>query len=301
MGQPGPRVTTAEALKKLETECTVQTHGNKRSEGSGALYDKYRGQVSRRDLEQKVREARRHSNAKYRRNQLRLAWHGSGIVWAMDDTEYGQDSGKYYITNVRDLGAQYVMEPLVKTSPASGAQVAANLERLFKAHGAPLFLKRDNGSNLCSHEVDEVLARWMVLPLTSPPHHPQYNGAIEWSQGQLKAEIDRILGEWGGSAADVSLHSKLASHTINHRGSPVLHGQCPCHARNASMVHFGRNERRSMLDWINEICEAIFLEKGPEADRRSAWRQAVTRWLTSNGLLTIKKPKQVSTNFEADV
>ena len=301
MGQPGPRVTTAESLKKLETECAYQQHGNKRSAGTGALYGKYRGSVSRRDLTESVAKARRHKNAEYRRNQYRLSWRGSGIVWAMDDTEYGLGSEKYYITNVRDLGAQYVMEPMVKTSPACGAEIAANLERLFKAHGAPLFLKRDNGSNLCSQEVDAVLARWMVLPLTSPPHHPQFNGAIEWSQGQLKSEIDRIIGEWGACAADVSLHSKLASHTINHRASPILHGQCPCHARNASMVHFGRNERRSMLDWINEIAEAIFLSMGPEADQRAAWRQAVTRWLTSNGLLTIKMPKKVSTDFEADV
>ena len=56
-----------------------------------------------------------------------------------------------------------------------------------------------------------------------------------------------------------------------------------------------------MLDWINEIAEAIFLSMGPEADQRAAWRQAVTRWLTSNGLLTIKMPKKVSTDFEADV
>lgn len=265
------------------------------------LYAKYKGAVSRRDLEEKVAEARRHHNAEYRRKQLRLTWRGSGIVWAMDDTEYGVDSCKYHITNVRDLGAQYVMEPMVGRRPATGAEVARNLNRLFHDHGPPLFLKRDNGGNLCSHEVDEVLARWMVLPLTSPPYHPQFNGAIEWSQGQLKTEIDRIIHELGFSGNDIGLHVRLASHTINHRASPVLHERCPCHARATTMVHFGRNARRSLLDWIKETAEAIFQNMGPEGTRRAAWRQAVTRWLTSNGLLTIKTPKRVSTDLKVDV
>jgi len=300
VGKPGPRVTTAEALSKLEADCASQAHAQKRSAGTGSLREKYKGQVSRRDLEQKVKEARRQQNAAYRRDLLHLTWRGANIVWAMDDTEYGSGLNKYYITNVRDLGAQYVMEPMVKQRLASGAAVAQNLERLFKAHGAPLFLKRDNGSNLCSHEVNAVLAQWMVLPITSPPHHPQFNGAIEWSQGQLKSEIERIIGEQGTRGEGIGLHVQLASHSINHRSSPVLLNRCPCHARATTLVCFGRNARRSLCDWIKEEAEVIFQNMGPEATRRAAWHQAVTRWLTSNGLLTIKKPKRVSTDFEAN-
>lgn len=301
VGQPGPRVTTAEAVARLEAECAEQVHGSKRSAGTGALYRKFQGQVSRRDLNEKVKEARRLKNAEYRRGLNRLTWRGSGIVWAMDDTEYGTGAGKHYITNVRDLGAQYVMEPMVRGRPASGSEVAKNLERLFRDHGAPLFLKRDNGGNLCSHEVDRVLADWLVLPITSPPHHPQYNGAIEWSQGQLKGAVDRIIAELAASSEDIGLHVLLASHSINHRASPVLGMRCPCHARATTLVTFGRNERRSLCDWIKEKAETILQKMGPEGTRRAAWLQAVTRWLTENGLLTIKKPKNVSTEFKADV
>jgi len=248
-----------------------------------------------------VKKARKHENAEYRRGLNKLTWRGSGIVWAMDDTEYGTGPEKHYITNVRDLGAQYVMEPMVRRRSASGSEVAKNLERLFRDHGAPLFLKRDNGGNLCCYEVDRVLADWMVLPITSPPHHPQFNGAIEWSQGQLKAAVDQIICELGASNDDVALHVMLASHSINHRASPVLSMRCPCHARATTLVCFGRNERRSLCDWIKEKAEAIFQNMGPEGTRRAAWLQAVTRWLTENGLLTIKNPKNVSTEFKADV
>jgi hypothetical protein len=34
----------------------------------------------------------------------------------------------------------------------------AHLDQLFHRHGAPLFLKRDNGSNLNGSEVNDALA-----------------------------------------------------------------------------------------------------------------------------------------------
>lgn len=251
----------------------------------------YRGQVSRRDLNAKVAEARKFRNAEYRRNQKHLRWCGSGIVWSMDDTEYGADGRKCWVHNVRDIGAQYVMEPMVSDTIASGAKIAMNLERLFKTHGAPLFLKRDNGSNLCCNEVNAVLAKWCVLPLTSPAYYPRYNGAVEWSQGQLKSEMVRIMNEVTGNIGDSCLHAKLASHTINHRNSPVLHGRAPCHVVATSNIKFTLNERKQLLYWIEAEQEIILRNMGPEPDRRAAWRQAVTRWLTRNGLLIIKEAR----------
>jgi hypothetical protein len=50
-----------------------------------------------------------------------------------------------------------------------GETVGVRLEQLFLQHGPPLVLKRDNGSNLNQQAVDEVLARYLVLPLNSPP------------------------------------------------------------------------------------------------------------------------------------
>ena len=252
------------------------------------MHAKYCGAVSRRDVDEKVALARRQRNAEYRRGLKRLEWRGSGIVWAMDDTQHGTMDAKCSLCTVRDVGAQYVMEPLVSPTIATGAAVAGNLERLFRRHGAPLFLKRDNGGNLCSREVDDVLARWMVLPLTSPPYYPMYNGAVEWSQGQLKCEMERIMDEVGGDVGDAQLHARLASHAINHRPSPALQGRWPCHALATSRQLFTRNERRVIKRWMEAECESILLNMGPKPDRRAAWRQAATRWLTSNGLLIIR-------------
>ena len=40
-------------------------------------------------------------------------------------------------------------------------------------------LKRDNGSNLNQQAVNEVLACYLVMPLTSPADYAPYNGGME--------------------------------------------------------------------------------------------------------------------------
>jgi hypothetical protein len=53
------------------------------------------------------------------------------------------------------------------------------LEQRFLQHGPPLVLKRDNGSNLNQQAVNEVLACYLVMPLTSPADYAPYNGGME--------------------------------------------------------------------------------------------------------------------------
>jgi len=52
---------------------------------------------------------------------------------------------------------------------ARGRDVAGYLRALFDQHGAPLFLKRDNGSIFNHRAVDAVLAEHCVIPLTVRP------------------------------------------------------------------------------------------------------------------------------------
>ena len=55
-------------------------------------------------------------------------------------------------------------------------------------------LKRDNGSNLNHQAVDEVLSRYLVIPLNSPPHDPPYNGGMECAVRELKTpRVEKIL------------------------------------------------------------------------------------------------------------
>ncbi len=68
---------------------------------------------------------------------------------------------------MKDLASRYQLEPLTALA-SSGIEVARHLESLFRRDGAPLLLKRDNGSAFNHQAVNEVLARWGVIPLNSP-------------------------------------------------------------------------------------------------------------------------------------
>ena len=47
---------------------------------------------------------------------------------------------------------------------------------------------------LSGEAVDEVLARYLVMPLNSPPHYPPYNGGMECAVRELKTPLrEKIL------------------------------------------------------------------------------------------------------------
>ena len=143
-------------------------HGRVRTQGTGELLKKFADRLSRRQLRALVQD--------YRRDQLHamkhIHWLRSGVAWTCDATEYRDG---WQIIPVQDLASRYRLRPLV-CRQQKGQQIAAHLESLFRQHGAPLFLKRDNGSPFNCQQVDEVMARFGVLPLNSPPHFPRYNG-----------------------------------------------------------------------------------------------------------------------------
>ena len=90
--------------------------------------------------------------------------------------------------------------------------------RQFRHHGAPLFLKRDNGGNLNHHLVDELLGEYLVIPINSPCYYPQYNGGIERGQGDIKAclrQHDDLPHGFLGIQAEIDIQA------LNHRRRPV--------------------------------------------------------------------------------
>ena len=83
-----------------------------------------------------------------RLHMIRIKWDCPHMVWSMDYFEYSDDKNKSFTHQVQDLTSRYKFEPLPGNEPVSGEEVAGNLKKLFKQYGAPLFMKRDNGSNL---------------------------------------------------------------------------------------------------------------------------------------------------------
>ena len=179
-------------------------HGPVRTQGTGTLYQRFAWCLSRRQLNRWVQELR----------QDRL-----------DTTEYGADGCQ--IIPVQDLASRYRFQPLV-ADRLDGLQIARHLEMLFRQHGAPLLLKRDNGSPFNNQYMDPLLARYRVLPLNNPPACPRYNGAVEKGIRDLKEHLDQRWGNIPTVPSHRVAQIEASVQELNHRPRRCLKGPVAC-------------------------------------------------------------------------
>ena len=143
--------------------------------------------ISRAELTDLLRRYRRVWRARHRVPLRVLRWLVPGRVWSIDFTGPLKclDGEDRFVLAVRDLASGYQL--LWRAVPAATAEVVcAALSELFAEFDAPLVLKSDNGSAFISGVVQQLLTRYGVVGLYSPPHWPRYNGAIEAGIGSLK-------------------------------------------------------------------------------------------------------------------
>ena len=297
--KPGPKKLAPLDLDELRGEVCRLDHGWHRSRGFGLLCRQYQSQVSRRDLAVLAATVRRELFQHHQAELRRLTWHVPGAVWSLDDAELARFADHpLHLHQVQDLASRYKFAPLVGEQ-VMGAAVALQLEQLFERYGPPLVLKRDNGSNLNHQVVDEVLCRYLVVPLNSPPHYPPYNGGMEHGVGELKAPlVERILDHGSIAEPPVELWAKVLAHDLNHRSRPCLHGQVACqvfHSAKSAMKVYTRRKRREVFDWINELTSLLIQVWAVRTPRQAetARRLAVETWLQRNGLITVSQNPKV--------
>lgn len=293
--KPGPKKPEPLDWKSLLPKVRALDHGRYRTLGTSALYQEYGAQLSRRQFQILVREER----AQRFQSMKRIDWHVPGLVWSIDASQFQSST----IIPVHDLASRYRFSPLVSSSQ-DGQQIAAFLDQAFREHGAPLFLKRDNGSPFNHQQVDAVLAQHRVLPLNSPPHFPRYNGAMERSIGELKRRLaQKLLLPAEDRLLVVALEA--TTHELNHRKRRCLHGRTACevyHDPNLRL-RFNRNAREEVLRLLrSEFLETIQrMAIQTHHGRAAAWRATVESWLRCQGLISIghqPQPNQkVSTIF----
>ena len=181
--------------------------------------------------------------------------------------------------------------------------MAVHLEELFLQHGPPLVLKRDNGSNLNQQAVDEVLARYLVMPLNSPPHYAPYNGGMECAVRELKTPlVDKILAGGPTSESQVQAWAEVLAHELNHRPRGCLDGHIACKVfqkAKPALQAYTLRRRREIFDWINGLTRALIRVWAVHTQRQveTARRRAVETWLQRNGVITITQNKKVLPTF----
>lgn len=293
---PGPKKTEPLDWKELHCLLDELEHGRQRTQGTGALYERFASSISRRQLGQLVHQLRQDQLD----SMKHLQWLWSGLVWSLDATEYGPDSCQ--IIPVQDLASRYRFRPLV-TDRLDGWQIAQHVETLFRQHGAPLLLKRDNGSPFNNQYLDEVLARYRVLPLNNPPACPRYNGAEEKSIRDLK---EHLRQRWG-TAPTVPLHLvaqiETSVHELNHRPRRCLKGRTACAAYHddAQRLRWNLRQRQTIFRLLLQEFGRMIGNMPKDDHRRDAtlWRITVESWLRRQGLISVRQNQnqKVSTNF----
>jgi hypothetical protein len=300
--QPGPKKVEPFDCSVLDAEIRLLDHGRKRSAGTTELCQRHRLSLSRRDIGQMVERVRQDLLADHRWHLRRIEWITSGVVWAMDGTQYDAGpTGKIYLCNMQDLGSRYKFLPLAGGYPV-GEQIAEYLSEQCDRYGAPLVIKRDNEGTMNHFAVNEVLREFFILPLNSPRDYAPYNGAIEESQRELKGCLrEKLALAMSSPQNHIAAYAESAVNDLNHRVRPCLNGRTSCQAFFAPRVTpaFNRRQRREIYDSILEKVETILsrMKQSGQAIRESVWRIAVESWLTSRGHIKPHINTKVSPKF----
>jgi transposase InsO family protein len=289
-------------LDAVRAEVAALRHRLKRSAGAGMVYAEHRDTVSRRELAKLIAEERGRQNLQRKQLSKRVEWHVPNVAWAIDATERGRDRNdrKLYVHAVQDLCTRYRFTPLVALE-SKGSAVAEHLAKLFRRHGPPLFLKRDNGSPLNDRSVDAVLAQYGVIPLNSPAHYPRYNGAIERGIREVQEALGECLARpvrWQPAA--LMPYVVAVQHALNCKPRRVLHQHTACEAyHHQPHAKYSKRERLAIFEWIR-IHSNDRIQKLERVDHRSvraAWRQAAETWLRCQGLITVSLNQKVLPNL----
>jgi hypothetical protein len=302
--RPGPKKYLPLPYEELQEKVSALAHRLQRTFGMKALYEQYLDSISRRHLQSSVNEYRRHLRQRRRGAWKSVRWLYPNAAWAVDVTEVGRDHHGQLLRLVmcRDLASRFQFDP----APAlvlAGLEIQAYLRELFESYGAPLVLKRDNGSVLNTPGIDQVLASYGVITLNSPGGYPRYNGGIERGIGLFKNGMTPCLPQphrW--ELEHVRPLVTAQSHLENCRVRRCLKGFSAAQAfLQRPRLRVSKRVRRQTFDWIaHEYCAILSSMKKPNHPR--AWRWAVESWLVRQGLICVSsktKTKKVLPHFHS--
>ncbi len=217
-----------------------------------------------------------------------LHWTRPGAVWAVDfhGPRPPVDGTDPDLLAVRDLasGWQLLWLPV---GDATADTVVEQLSGLFVRHGAPLVLKSDNGS-FGAAAVQELLRRWRVRSLFSPPRRPSYNGAIEAGIGSLTSRTEqhaRRRGYPGAWTRDDVEAARLEANACARPRGPL--GPSPDDLW-AGRTRIDEGDRHRFRQRLAALQEEIGVQGGPSDCPLTEWqRRARDRHLVGRALVEL--------------
>ena len=257
-------------------------------------------QVPRCILADLLSRYRRVWRRRYCRKGYRLTWHVPGAVWAMDFSEapHPIDGASEYLFAVRDLASHYQLA-WIPVPDQKAETVLPLLWQLFQEHGPPLVLKSDNGSAFIAETLTSFLAASNVSQLFSPVRRPQFNGALERSNGTLKTYTGLHAIRQGHPlswTSDDVEHARQLANTISrpwgHRGptpEEAWQTRDPLDPdrRQAFQDAVQQNQPQAAVDL--EIQDTSTLSP---SNRRRLDRLTISRAVEQSGYLTMKRERR---------
>jgi hypothetical protein len=285
--RPGPKKVEPLDLALLKQSIGSLDHGCKRTAGTGNLHRAFGGAISRRELDDLIRQSRIEENQRQADALRHLTWRYPNLAWAIDGCDLKMYGDRIYLMTLSDLCSRYKLPPLAMDHVPCGEEVSGRLARLFARMGAPLFVKRDNGGNLNHTAVDQVLADALVIPINSPAYRASYNGAIERAQGEFKT----YLRQWGWKAkskGQIKLLVETAANDLNHLRRRCLGRKTACEIFfGEDRLRYGKRKRDAVFRWIRDLAQGISSTIGDDLISPSSWRIATRKWLLENRMIRI--------------
>ena len=231
---------------------------------------------------------------------LEVLYQEPGMIWSMDIFERRFAGCKEYVLQVIDLGSRFKLAPAIQNRDFTAGEVAEHLNKLFLMHGAPLFLKRDNGGNLNGEPVEKLLNVFCAIPQNSPPYTPPYNGVVERMQGEVKADLDWLLAG-GDIRQDIFTGAVMnAVFIANARPRAALQGKTANDRFVPPKGKYSKEVRQAINDWICSRARDIAWNAGPffhgtEKQKLpdSAWRLAIREWQENHGFIAFQKKGKI--------
>jgi len=234
---------------------------------------------------------------RYARRGYRLTWNSPGRVWAIDHSESQHliDGRFGYLFAVRDLAShqQLAWDACEGTGASEAVAILGNL---FMVHGPPLILKSDNGSAFTSAAMQDLLNETGVAWLPNPPRRPQYNGALERSNGTLKTythqQAIRLGHPLRWTSEDLE-QARLLANTITRPWGRMGSNPEEAWQSRSTLSHIERTQFQQELAQQYRIGTTdLALEGLSDLNRRQQGqldRLAVSRTAEAKGYLTIRR------------
>jgi len=243
----------------------------------------------------------------------RLDWRTPGAVWSADFTQTPSpvDGVFPYVLVVRDIATQCTL--LAAPCLAQAAEVVVFLLRqLFGLYAPPLVLKSDNGSPFIAAATRALCSLHGVVNLLSPPLTPRYNGSIEATAGQLKARAALIAMQqtcdvW---SSDILEAARLSANALNRPWGPSAPTPDQRWRQRAPISVAQRADFAALVGRkTTDITESTQRERRlvglPEqltaACAATVARTAIRQALVELGILFVRRPASMSTEFNADL